>query len=125
MHKWEALAVITVWEVRGVRQNSRHRATAVSMVTASKERPSSSALPARFIDAPSRLGSRVAGVPEVGPLSLDSGRGGPLSHAQACVLVGLEETPELQVVVAGQALKPASEVTPQHGHAADQHRVSR
>src|SRR6516165_6637628 len=107
MHRWEALAVITVWEVRGARQNSRHRATAVSMVTASKERPSSSALAVRFIDASSRLGSRAAGVPEAGPLSVDAGRSGPLSYAQACVLVGLEETPELQVVVAGQALEPA------------------
>src|SRR5260221_8085826 len=51
MHKWEALAVIIVWEVRGSRQNLRHRATAVSMVTASKERPSSSTLSLRIIDA--------------------------------------------------------------------------
>src|SRR6516162_5445158 len=100
MHRWEALAVITVWEVRGARQNTRHRATAVSRVTASKERPSSSALSMRFIDPSSRLGSRVAGAPEAGPLSVNPGRGSPLSDAQACVLVGSEETPELQVVVA-------------------------
>ena len=53
MHRWEALAVMTVWEVRGARHSSRHRATAVSMVTASKVRPSSSAFSVRFIDASS------------------------------------------------------------------------
>ncbi|SRR5208282_3729781 len=113
MHKWEGLPVITVWEVRVAYQNSRHRATAVSMVTASKERPSGSAFSVHRCTSttPSaRLGSRVGGVPEARPLSVHSGRGGPLSHAQACVLVGLEETPELQVVVAGQALEPASQL---------------
>ena len=67
----------------------------------------------------------MAGVPEVGPLGVDPGRGGPLAHAQAGVLVGAEEAPELEVVVARQALEPAPDVAPQHGHAADQHRVSR
>ena len=101
MHKWEALAVTMVWEVRGARQKPRHRATAASVVTVSKESPSSSALSVNFIDVALRVGSRVAGVPETGPLSVDPGRGGPLSYAQACVLVGLEETPELQIVIAG------------------------
>src|SRR4051794_30958867 len=99
MHKWEALAVMTVWGVRGAPHSPRHRATAVSMVTVSKERPSSSAFSARFIDASSRPGSRVAGVPEVGPLGVDTGRGCPLADAQAGVLVGAEEAPELEVVV--------------------------
>src|SRR3974377_620820 len=115
MHRWEALAVITVWEAREALQNSRHRATAVSLVPGSKERPSSWAFSVRDIDASSRLGSRVVGVPEVIPLSVDTGRRGLLSDAQARVLVGLEETPKLQVIVARQALEPASEVTPHHG----------
>ena len=64
--------MITAWEVRGAKQNSRHRATALSMVTASKERPSSSGL---SIDTSSRLETRVAGVPKAGigvddPMSL-------------------------------------------------------
>ena len=67
----------------------------------------------------------VAGVPEARPLSVDSIRGDPLSGAQACILVGSEEAPELQIVVAGQALEPASEVPPQYSHAAYQHRVTR
>src|SRR5271165_2429876 len=41
------------------------------------------------------------------------------------MLIGAEETPELEIVVPRQALEPALEVAPQHGHAADQHRVSR
>jgi hypothetical protein len=35
---------------------------------------------------------------EAGPLGVDSRRGAPLSHAQACVLIGSEETPELEIV---------------------------
>ena len=67
----------------------------------------------------------MAGVPKAGPFSVDAGRGGLFSYVQACVLIGSEETPELQVVVAGEAIEPASEVTPEHRNAADQHRVSR
>jgi hypothetical protein len=36
---------------------------------------------ARVIDVASRLGTRVAGVPEAGPFSVNSGRGGPLPQA--------------------------------------------
>src|SRR6516225_10246082 len=57
-------------------------------------------------------GSRVAGMPEMGLLGVDPGRGGPLAHAQAGALVGTEEVPELEVVVARQALEPAPEVAP-------------
>ena len=64
-------------------------------------------------------------MPEVGPLGVNSGRGGPFAHAQAGVLVGAEEAPELEVFVARQALEPTSEVAPKHGDAADQRRVSR
>ena len=32
----------------------------------------------------------MAGVPDVRPFSVDAGRGGPLSHPQARVLVGLQ-----------------------------------
>src|SRR5262249_58726560 len=67
----------------------------------------------------------MAGMPEMGLLAVDPGRGGPLAHAQAGVLIGAEETPELEVVIARQPLKPAPEVAPQHGHAADQHRICR
>src|SRR6516164_6164630 len=45
------LAVTTTWEMRGARQNPTHRATAVSTVTASKEKPSSSACSVLFIYA--------------------------------------------------------------------------
>src|SRR5260370_26582584 len=102
MHKCDAFAVMIMWEVRGARHNSRHRATAVSMVTVSKERPNSSALSVRFIDASSRSGTRVAGMPESGPFRVDPGCGRPLAHAQTGVLVGSEEAPELEVVVARQ-----------------------
>src|SRR5437763_10594357 len=115
---------MTRWDVRGARHSSRHRATAVSMVTLSKERPSSWALWARLInDSPSGPECRVAGMPEVGPLGVDPRRGGPLAHAQAGVLIGTEEVPELEVVVAWQALEPTPKVAPQHGYAADQQRV--
>ena len=50
----------------------------------------------RFIDASS--GSRVIGMPEAGALGRDLGRVGPLAHSQAGVLIGAEETPELEVV---------------------------
>src|SRR5262252_6598480 len=79
----------------------------------------------RFINASSGSGSRVACMPEVGSLGVHAGRSGALAHPQTSVLVGAKEAPELEVVVAWQALKPAPEVAPQHGHAADQHRVSR
>src|SRR5512132_2877253 len=100
MHRWEALAVIIMWEARGARHSSRHRATAVSMVTVSKERPMSSALSVRFMDPSSELRSRVAGMPEVGPLGVDPSCGGPFPHAQAGVLVAAEVSPELEVLVA-------------------------
>jgi hypothetical protein len=45
-----------------------------------------------------RLG-RVAGAPELGPLGVDPSRSRPLAHTQARVLVGAEETPELEVIV--------------------------
>src|SRR5690242_7184957 len=69
--------------------------------------------------------SRVSVMPEVGPLGVNTGGGGPLAHAQAGVLIGAEETPEFDVVVARQAFEPAPEIAPQHSHAADQHGVSR
>src|ERR1700730_3354126 len=124
MQRGEAFAVMTMWEARGAWHSSRHRATAVSMVTASKERPSSSALSVRFID-PSRRTRRVVGMPAVGPLGVNSGRGRPFAHAQAGVLVGAEELPELEVFVARQALEPTPVVTPKHGDAADKPRVCR
>jgi hypothetical protein len=40
----------------------------------------------------------VIGMPEAGALGRDLGRGGPLAHSQAGVLIGAEETPELEVV---------------------------
>ncbi len=49
----------------------------------------------RFIDASSGARSRVTGTPEMGPLGVDPGRSGPLAQAQAGVLIGAEETPEL------------------------------
>jgi len=49
----------------------------------------------RFTDASSGARSGVTGTPEVGLLGVDPGRGGPLAHAQAGVLIGAEETPEL------------------------------
>ena len=54
----------------------------------------------------------MVGVPKLGPLGIDPGRGGPLAHAQASVLVGAKEAPELGVVVARQALEPTPEITP-------------
>src|SRR4026207_238516 len=115
MHRWDALMVMTMWEARGAWQSSRQRDTAASIVTVSKERPSNSALSARFIGPSSRPGSRVAGVPEMAPLGLDPGCGGSLAHSQTGMLVGAEKTPELEVIVARQALEPTPEVAPQHG----------
>ena len=46
------------------------------------------------------FGNRVAGVPDMGPLDVDPGSGGPLAHEQTSVLVGAEEPPELNIVVA-------------------------
>jgi len=43
---------------------------------------------------------RVADAPELGPLGIDPSRGGPLAHAQAGMLVGAQEAPELEVIVA-------------------------
>src|SRR5215831_3194861 len=122
MQRWEALAVMTMWEARGARHSSRHRATAVSMVTVSKERPRSSALSVRFIDS-SELRSLVADMPEVGPLGVYPSRGGPFPHAQAGVLIGAEVSPELEVLVARQAFEPTADVAQQHRQAADQRRV--
>src|SRR5882672_5254849 len=65
----------------------------------------------------------MVGMPELGPLGVDAGGGSPFSEAQAGVLVGADEAPKFEVVVARQSLEPAPEVTPQHGHTADQHRV--
>src|SRR5262249_14947800 len=124
MHKWEALAMMTVWEVRGPPHSSRQRATAFSMVTGSKERPSSSTLSMRFIDASSGSSSWVAGMPQAGALGVDPGGGCPLAQAQAGMLIGAEEAPELEIVVAREALEPASEIAPQHGRAANRYRVS-
>src|SRR6516225_8311059 len=59
------------------------------------------------------------------PLSIDPGSRGPFAHTQTGVLVGTEEAPELQVVIARQALEPAPEIAPQHRRTADQHRVTR
>jgi hypothetical protein len=42
----------------------------------------------------------VAGSPEVGALGVDPSGSGLLAHAQAGVLVGMEEAPELDVIVA-------------------------
>ena len=42
----------------------------------------------------------MADTPELGPLGIDPSRGGLLAHAQAGMLVGAEEAPELEVVVA-------------------------
>jgi hypothetical protein len=64
-------------------------------------------------------------MPKLGSLGVDPGRGGPLAHAQAGVLVGAQEAPELEVVVARQTFQPAPEVPPQHGHTPDQYRVGR
>src|SRR5437762_2481672 len=98
MQRWDALAVMIVCDSRGARQRSTHRATAVSMVTTSKERPRSSAVSARFIEDRSIFGGRAAGVPGLRPFSVDSSRGSPLSHAQARVLVRSKEAPELRIV---------------------------
>src|SRR3954469_3656860 len=59
-------------------------------------------------------------VPELRALGVDAGGGGALAHAQAGVLIGPQEFSEFGIVVAGQALEPASEVAPQHRDAADQ-----
>src|SRR6185437_15571384 len=67
----------------------------------------------------------MSGVPKLRPLGVNAGCGGPLAHPQAGMLIRLEEPPELHVVVARQTIEPASEITPQHGSAADQHRVCR
>jgi hypothetical protein len=56
-------------------------------------------------------GSKVAGMPEVGPLGIDVGRHGPLAHAQTSVSVGTEIAPELEAVVAGQRLEPECSLT--------------
>src|SRR5438067_12900407 len=111
--------------MRGPRQNSRHRTATVSRVTASKERPSSSAFWVSIIGASSGLGSRVISMPEAGLMSFYSRCGGPFPNTEAGVLVGSEEASELQVVIAGETLEPACEVTTQHRHAADQHGVRR
>ena len=66
MHRWKALAVMTMWEVRGARQNSRQRATAISIGTASKEMPSNSDFPVCIIDYSRITKSRVAGMLEAG-----------------------------------------------------------
>src|ERR1700680_2815304 len=105
---------MTMCDARGAWQSSRQRATAASMVTESKERPNSSTLSACFIDASSGHGKPVACVPEGGALRVDSGRGGSLAHPQAGVLVGAKEAPELEIVIARQALEPAREGTPKH-----------
>ena len=64
-------------------------------------------------------------MPEVRPLIFEANGGGALSRPQARVLIGTQETPEFRIVVTRQALQPASEVTPQHGDAADQRRMRR
>src|ERR1700692_652042 len=64
-------------------------------------------------------------MPEVRPLGFGPEGCGPLSHAQARVLVGAQKAPELRIVVARQGLEPAPEVARQHGYAADHSRVSR
>ena len=46
---------------------------------------------------------RMLGRQEHGALSVDMRRGGPLAHAQTGVLVGAEEFPEFEIVVAWQA----------------------
>ena len=38
--------------------------------------------------------------PELGPLGIYPTRGGSLAHTQAGMLVGAEEVPELEVIVA-------------------------
>src|SRR6516225_5677529 len=64
-------------------------------------------------------------MPEASALGADPSSGGPLSPAQAGMLVRAEEAPEVEIVVPRQTLKPTSEVAPQQGHAADQHGISR
>src|SRR5262245_17167181 len=63
-------------------------------------------------------------MPNGGLLGVNAGRRGPFTQAQASMLIGAQEAPELEVVVAREALKPAPEIAPQQGHAADHHRVS-
>ena len=53
-----------------------------------------------FVDASSGPGSRVAGMPEVGPLGVDPGSGRSLTHTQAGVLIRTQKAPELEVLVA-------------------------
>src|SRR5262245_24669977 len=125
MHRCEALIVMTTCELRGARQNSMQRATAVSIVTASKDRPNNSARGVSLMEVSARRGSLVVGVPKVGPLSFNLGRGGLLAHQQAGVLVRPQKAPELTVVVARQALEPAPQIPPEHRDATDQRRVNR
>ena len=67
----------------------------------------------------------MALVPEMGALGFDARGGGAFAEQQAGVLVGAQEPPELGIVVARQALQPASQVTPEHCDAADQRRMRR
>lgn len=67
----------------------------------------------------------MAGIPEPSPLRVDSGGGGPFTHMQAVILIGAEEASEFDIIITRQAHEPALEVTPQHGEAAEQHRVNR
>src|SRR5262245_17319700 len=60
-------------------------------------------------------------MPYVSLFSVDSGRRRTFAYAQASVLVGAQEAPELEVVIARQTLEPAPEIAPQNSHAADQH----
>src|SRR3954447_8539545 len=64
-------------------------------------------------------------MPEVRALGFGTESRGSLSHAQARMLVRAQEMPELRIVIARQGLEPALEITPQHGHAADDSGVGR
>src|SRR5689334_20032965 len=66
----------------------------------------------------------MTGIPEARPFGLRPQRCGLLSDAQTGALVGVQEAPELRIVVARKALEPAPDVAPQHGDAADHRGVS-
>src|SRR3954453_1703970 len=63
-------------------------------------------------------------VPKRCAFGVGAGSGCAFALTQAVVLVGTEKPPKFEIVVTRQTLEPALEVTPQHGDATDQHRMS-
>ena len=98
--------MITVWEARGARHNSRHRATAASMVH-SVEGEAQELGPFDAFHGHTHQSLREADGwrdQSWARSASNRSRGGPFAQAQASVLVAAQESPELRVVVARQAL---------------------